>query len=466
MSIKDTLLTRICLYMLAAGAKLIMLGKICKGRGKSNHSAPETPMKPLETLPSGKFLKNGTLLGFCEYANESQPVCIPLGLRNRHTNLIGSADTGMSHLMKVMLLDDIARGHGIAVIDPHGKLVKDILELIPEENTDRVIYLDLGDPEWIPVWNPFCCGAVRYAIVADDIVNSFKSLGRCCGPRTEHILRQTIFGALHLEDGSLFDVSNLLRYNSKESEQLIQRILNSADNEVLKLFWKHDFKMYNRIELLPLHHSLSPLLTSETVQLMLSQRDSLFDFEDLIASGKILLVNLSGAGSEAEETLGCFMLTLLYLTATRNRGKAEQPFHIYCDEAHRLVTGAFENIIAKTGMCNVSLTLAHQFTQRFDRTPVSALSNAGSKIIFNTNEADAQYLKKALLDKVEIKDIISLQKGQAIAHIENKVVRFRTLYPLDKPKKNCKDMIIENSHNLYHRPIKEARKFISGRVED
>ena len=124
MSIKDTLLTRICLYMLAAGAKLIMLGKICKGRGKSNHSAPETPMKPLETLPSGKFLKNGTLLGFCEYANEPQPVCIPQSLRVKHTHLFGSPGKGKSHLMEAMLFDDIAKGHEITVIDPQGKLVK------------------------------------------------------------------------------------------------------------------------------------------------------------------------------------------------------------------------------------------------------------------------------------------------------------------------------------------------------
>ena len=124
MSIKDTLLTRIRPYMSVARAKLIMLGKICKGRGKSNHSAPETPMKPLETLPSDKFLKNETLPYFCEYANEPQPVCIPQSLRVKHTHLFGSPGKGKSHLMEAMLFDDIAKGHEITVIDPQGKLVK------------------------------------------------------------------------------------------------------------------------------------------------------------------------------------------------------------------------------------------------------------------------------------------------------------------------------------------------------
>lgn len=58
-------------------------------------------------------------------------MCIPPDLRSQHTRLIGSADIGMSHLMEVMFLDDIAKGHGAAVIDPHGRLVKDLTELPP-----------------------------------------------------------------------------------------------------------------------------------------------------------------------------------------------------------------------------------------------------------------------------------------------------------------------------------------------
>ena len=121
MSIKDTLLTRIRSYVLAAKSGF---GKICKGRGKSNHSIPETPMKPLETLPSDKFLKNETLPGFCEYADESQPVCIPPDLRFKHIHLIGSPGKGKAHLKEIMFPDDIAKEHGITVIDPHGKFVK------------------------------------------------------------------------------------------------------------------------------------------------------------------------------------------------------------------------------------------------------------------------------------------------------------------------------------------------------
>ena len=121
MSIKIALLTRIRSYILAAKSGF---GKICKGRGKSNHSIPETPMKPLETLPSDKFLKNETLPYFCEYANEPQPVCIPQSLRFKHIHLVGSPGKGMAHLMEIMFLDDIAKGHEITVIDPQGKLVK------------------------------------------------------------------------------------------------------------------------------------------------------------------------------------------------------------------------------------------------------------------------------------------------------------------------------------------------------
>ena len=68
MSIKIALLTRIRSHILAAKTGF---GKICKGRGKSNHSVPEKRIKPLETFSSDKLLRNGTLQGFCEYAKES-----------------------------------------------------------------------------------------------------------------------------------------------------------------------------------------------------------------------------------------------------------------------------------------------------------------------------------------------------------------------------------------------------------
>ena len=207
-------------------------------------------------------------------------------------------------------------------------------------------------------------------------------------------------------------------------------------------------------------------MTEFTVQLMLSQKFSSFDLTDIMKSGKILLVDLSNVGTEVKRVVGCLVLSLLCSTAMKRDYKKQYrsllPFHIHCDEAHMFVTDALEDIIAQVRKAKVSLTLAHQFMNQFDRTKVGALTSVGSRIVFAVNDADAVLLKKAMLGKVEADDLVGLKLGQAIARINNKVVRFRTEYPMEANVYNG-DAIIENSRRRYCVPIKEAKEEVFSR---
>ena len=140
-----------------------------------------------------------------------------------------------------------------------------------------------------------------------------------------------------------------------------------------------------------------------------------------------------------------------------------RPFHIYCDEAHRFLTDAVEDLIAETRKFNVSLTLAHQFMSQFNTRQGDALSSVGSTIIFNVDTKDARHLVKDLQDKVELSDLITLDVGQAIARIGNHVVRVKTHHPLNVPQKHCADLIIKQSHERYYRPTAEVQKAVRNR---
>ncbi|UCG88407.1 MAG: ATP-binding protein [Gemmatimonadota bacterium] len=185
-------------------------------------------------------------------------------------------------------------------------------------------------------------------------------------------------------------------------------------------------------------------------------------------SGGILLVDLSGVGYEIREILGCFLLSLLHLTAL-SRGSvptdAHRPFHVYCDEAHRFMTEPMEDIIAETRKFNVSLTLAHQYLSQFNKAKTDALSSVGSTIIFNVDTRDAQYLKKDLQGLVDVNDLITQDVGHAIARIATHVVRLETQRPLDIPKENCREFIVERSRARYCRPVDEVRRAIRARGE-
>src|SRR5437773_5252382 len=72
--------------------------------------------------------------------------------RRSHMYVIGKTGTGKSTLLKAMVLQDIAAGRGLALLDPHGDLSQEILALVPAAQRARVIYLDTPRANW--TFNP------------------------------------------------------------------------------------------------------------------------------------------------------------------------------------------------------------------------------------------------------------------------------------------------------------------------
>ena len=424
------------------------------------------PFETLETLPvRNRTLSKGTHIGTCNYAGHKKRVCIPLEIRRRHTHLIGRSGTAKSTTMEHMVLDDIEQGFGVAVIDPHGDLVDRLIALLPEHCIERTIYFDPGNPEWIPIWNPlYKIPGQDVGRTADDIVHAiqnFVTVG--WGDRLEHLLRNIIFSLIQLSRGTFLDVSNLLRNKSEESKRFREEILQVVDNESVRQFWLQDYEKYGKDDLGPPKNKLSKLLVSGSVSLMLSQPDSLFNFRDIMDEGMIFLANLSTIGSKSREILGCFMLSLLHLTALSRSDTPQaerKQFHIYCDEAHRFMTDALEDLIAETRKYSVSLTLAHQYISQFGSRKTDALASVGSTIIFNIDKKDAQSLSKDLRNLVRLEDLISLEIGEAIARIGTEIVRIKTPKPLKIPLKNHRERIIDISRERYYKPAVEIRKII------
>jgi hypothetical protein len=247
---------------------------------------------------------------------------------------------------------------------------------------------------------------------------------------------------------------------------LRQEILKVIDNETARQFWLQDYEKYGKDDLGPPKNKLSKLLVSGTVSLMLSQPESRFNFRQIMDEGMILLVNLSNVGTMARGVLGCFMLSLLHLAAlSRSRIPIEhrRQFHIHCDEAHRFITDALEDLIAETRKYGVSLSLAHQYMSQFGKRKTDAFSSVGSTIIYNVDTKDAHYLAKDLRGLVEAKDIISLDKYEAIVRIGMEIVRMKTLPPLKVPENNSKSSIIEESRKKYYKTAHEVRRYIKRR---
>ncbi|MBC8402873.1 MAG: ATP-binding protein [Candidatus Marinimicrobia bacterium] len=411
-------------------------------------------------------LQSGLEIGSGFVGNQRRSIRIDDTHRRVSTHLIGRPGTGKTTTMEHMILQDIDAGYGLAFIDPHGDSVKRVLHLIPEENIQDTIYLDFGDPDWVPLWNPLTqLPGQNPGRTTDDLVAAIKSIvfRHAWGDRLEHLLRNGFYGLLHLPGASFLELLKLFepgpKKNNPEKIRLVRRIIDAVDNEVVRIFWQRDFGTYRREDLIPPLHKLSKLLSSdETLSLMLTQPENKLDFTKIMDSGKILLLDLSNLGPDTRRIIGCFLLSFLYSTLlARNKKDPDNRrlFNIFCDEAHKLTTDALEDILAEARKFGVSLTLAHQYLSQFNQSQRDALSSVGSTIIFNVDINDARYLIKDLQGKVEPKDLATLETGEAIARIGTKVIKIKTPLPKTIPVRNSSAEIIRRSRKTYCLPANQ-----------
>ncbi len=295
---------------------------------------------------------------------------------------------------------------------------------------------------------------------------AIKSSVKDWGDRLEHLLRHAIFALLHLPGSTLLDVGNLLRHKSVESQQMRNKILEVIENHTARRFWEHSFPKYDKGDFAPAQHKLSKLLVADTVPLMLSQPNSAFSLRQVMDQGMILLVDLSRVGPRVRDTLGGFLLSLIHLTALGRASTApelRQPFHLYCDEAHRFMIDTMEDLIAETRKYKVGLTLAHQYLGQFESYKTDALSSMGSALVFSVDERDAGHLAKDMCGQVKAEDLVTLKPWHAILRCGNQTARVRALEPLTIPERNFRSEIIEHSRKRYCMPVQAALEAIEHR---
>src|SRR6185369_10940554 len=238
---------------------------------------------------------------------------IPFGIkdedRRRHMYLLGKTGTGKSTFMKNMILGDIMDGKGLAVLDPHGELVEEVLELIPESRMKDVIYLDPADIE-----NPIGLNMLdihpdeTMDLLADGIVNVFKKFfGDSWGPRLQYILTNAILTLLHCQNVSLLAVQRILTDRNYR-----KFLLKQVKDPFLLKFWTEEYEQMSQNPrmlaeaLAPIQNKVGRFLSSPMVRNMIGQIKSSIDLQDIMNTGKIFLVNLSQGkiGEENSSLLG------------------------------------------------------------------------------------------------------------------------------------------------------------------
>jgi hypothetical protein len=139
-------------------------------------------LPPPPDIPS-----QGRLLGLSDYAGLNRPVALPVAAA-RHTYLLGPTGTGKTSLITNLIAQDMAAGRGLAVVDTNGDLASSLIDLVPPERFEDVVYLDPNDSSPVGLNPLLAVPGMSPDLVADQLVELFHRVWQSFwGPRSAQL---------------------------------------------------------------------------------------------------------------------------------------------------------------------------------------------------------------------------------------------------------------------------------------
>lgn len=335
--------------------------------------------------------------------------------RNLHMYSIGKTGTGKSTLLLNMIVDDIEKGRGVAVVDPHGQLVHDVLERIPNHRVNDVLYFNPADRDFPVGFNLLeNIDPDLRSVVASGVVSIFKKIfGESWGPRLEYILRNTVLALLHYPDTTLLGINRLLT-----DQEYRRRVVRKVSDPVVRDYFENEYERYDpkfqREAIAPIQNKVGQFLSSSTIRNLVGQPRSSFDIRQVMDSGKILLVDLSigKIGEDNASLLGSMIITKIQLAAMSRADVAEadrRDFYLYVDEFQNFATDSFAVILSEARKYHLNLMLTNQYIAQMPENVAKAVfGNVGTVISFRVGPGDASGLAKEFEPVFDANDLVNL----------------------------------------------------------
>lgn len=361
--------------------------------------------------------KQITPIGKVNFRNDERVFGIYNKDRLGHIYCLGKTGVGKSTLLLNMAISDIERNNGFCIIDPHGEIAEQILDFIPKDRIEDVIYFNPADIDHPIAFNPLKNVHPNFHhLVASGLISTFRKVwADNWGPRLEHILRFSLLTLLQYKDGTLLDIQPLLT-----DIEFRNRVLSHITDQSLLVFWYNEYDKFSnslRSEAIsPILNKIGIFSSSSILRNIVGQKTRSFHIQKVMDEGKILIVNLSKGklGEDVSAILGSLMVTQIQLTAlyrARQPEHVRKPFFLYIDECHSFITGSISDILSESRKYALGLFLTHQFIDQLsDEIRTSIFGNVGTMIVFRVGAKDASILSNEFHPTFSEIDMINLPR--------------------------------------------------------
>lgn len=392
--------------------------------------------------------------------------------RRRHLYIIGKSGVGKSKLLELLLRQDIAHGHGLCLLDPHGDVIEEMLAFIPEDRIEDVCIINPADSEYPVSFNPLANvdPAFKHQLAQGLIEVLAKQFGANWTPRLEHVFRFTTLALLDYPYATMRGMISMLTDRNYR-----QKVVEYIKDDMVKRFWAIEFadwsEKFDTDAIIPLVNKLGQFLADPMLRNIFGQTGNKVNLEELMAQKKIIFINLSKGriGEENSSFFGSMFITKIKQAGMARASLSEDKrddFYVYADEFQNLVTDTFENLMSEARKYGLCLTMAHQYIgQLLPKVQAAVLGNVGSMIIFRVGGEDAVRLEAEMTPIFRARDMINL--GMQEFYIKLMIngesydpFSAETLKIMPPPHPSYKDRIIEASRRKYATPLKEAERLM------
>jgi len=352
------------------------------------------------------------------FRNQEKTFGIKTDDRRRHVYLIGKTGMGKTNMIKNMAIQDIQNGHGIAFIDPHGDDSEDLLNFVPPNRINDVIYFNPADEEHPVAFNILETieGQDKKHLIASGLMGVFKKLWPdVWSARMEYILNNTILALLEYPGSTMLGINRM--FSDKEYRK---KVVDKITDPMIKSFWVNEFAKWNDRLVTEatsaVQNKVGQFLSSSIIRNIIGQTKSTINMREVMDKQKILIVNLSKGkiGEDNMKLLGGMIITKLQMAAMERVDMPEEDrkdFYLYVDELQNFVNESFAGILSEARKYRLSLILAHQYVKQLPDVLRDAIfGNAGTLITFRVGAEDAEFLEKEFEPAIMMNDIINLPK--------------------------------------------------------
>jgi RecA/RadA recombinase len=373
--------------------------------------------------PSAAIARQGRVIGQATFPGRERPLALTPTDSLRHLHALGPTGSGKSTLLLNLITQDIAAGRAVAVIEPKGDLIAEVLQRIPPGRVGDVVLLDPTDIARPVGLNPLALGGRSPELVADQLLGLFHSLYIAhWGPRTHDILSASLL-TLARTPGMTLAALPLLLTDAAFRRRVVPRV---ADPIGLGPFWQ-GFEAWSEAErtaaIAPVMNKLRPLLLRPEMRAIVGQRRRSFDLRRVFTQRKVLLVSLSKGllGPETSALLGSLVISQLWQAVLGRAAIAPErrhPVFVYVDEFqdYMHLPLDFADALAQARSLGVGFIAAHQYLHQLDPAMRSAvLANAQSRVAFRLPGEDARVI--AAESALDPEDFHSLGAFQCYAQL-------------------------------------------------